>query len=226
MNRREFGRRVLQTAALLGMTRVHASLLGMSLVGCGDDDDTGGTDRDAGAKGRADAYLQSGDQRRVVIVGSGYGAAVTALRLTEAGIPVTLFEKGRLWDTPGDDGKIFCHPMMPDGRAMWFRDETEAVIKSFAGLPATIPVPRRAGILDVVGPETMRASLGRGFGGGSLVNLAVYVTPIREVLGRMLPAVDLDEMFDVYYPRALDKLKASQVPADLIDADIYQYSRV
>src|SRR5690349_16815964 len=135
MNRREFGRRVLQAAALLGMTRVHPSLLGFPLAGCGDDDDgsannrgdaRGESRRDAGPKDRGDADIRRGNDGRVVIVSSGYGAAVTALRLTEAGIPVTLFEKGRLWDTPGEDGKIFCHPMMPDGRAMWFRDETEA----------------------------------------------------------------------------------------------------
>jgi cholesterol oxidase len=33
-------------------------------------------------------------------------------------------------------------------------------------------------------------------------------------------------MYDVYYPRALEYLQAAQVPADLIDADVYQYSRV
>jgi cholesterol oxidase len=189
---------------------VSPALLGVPLVGCGSDGDSGSG---------------NGDDRGVAIVGSGYGAAVTALRLTEAGIPVTLFEKGRLWDTPGEDGKIFCHSMNPDGRAMWFKDETEAVIKSFLGAPATLPVPRQAGIIDVLGPETMRASVGRGFGGGSLVNLAVYVEPIREILGRTLPDVDLDEMYDVYYPRAKAGLQASQVPADLIDADVYLYSR-
>lgn len=210
MNRREFGRWILQTAALLGLKRVSPGLLGVPLVGCGS---SGGSAPGEGEHG-------------VVIVGSGYGAAVTALRLTEAGIPVTLFEKGRLWDTPGEDGRIFCRPTMPDGRAMWFKDKTEVVVKSFAGFPTSIPVPRQAGILDVVGPDTMRVSLGRGFGGGSLVNLAVYVKPIREVLARTLPTVGMDELYEVYYPRALGYLQASQVPADLIDADIYQYSRV
>lgn len=210
MNRREFGQWILQTAALLGLKRVSPGLLGVPLVGCGS------------SSGSAPGEGEHG----VVIVGSGYGAAVTALRLTEAGIPVTLFEKGRLWDTPGEDGRIFCRPTMPDGRAMWFKDKTEVVVKSFAGFPTSIPVPRQAGILDVVGPDTMRVSLGRGFGGGSLVNLAVYVKPIREVLARTLPTVGMDELYDVYYPRALGYLQASQVPADLIDADIYQYSRV
>lgn len=209
MKRREFGRQILQTAALLGLKRVSPGLLGVHLLGCGS------------SSGSAPGEGEHG----VVIVGSGYGAAVTALRLTEAGIPVTLFEKGRLWDTPGKDGKIFCHPMMPDGRAMWFKDETEVVVKSFAGFNTSIPVPRQAGILDVVGPDTMRISLGRGFGGGSLVNLAVYVKPIREVLARTLPTIRMDEMYDVYYPRALGYLQASQVPTDLIDADLYQYSR-
>ncbi len=196
----------MQAAALLGLQRVSPAVLGLTSIGCG-----------------SSSTIDTGDG--VVIVGSGYGAAVTALRLTEAGIPVTLIEKGRLWDTPGADGKVFCHSLQPDGRAMWFKDETEAFIKSLLGFPAAIPVPRQAGILDVVGPATMRISLGRGFGGGSLVNLAVYVAAVREVLARTLPTIGVDEMYDVYYPRALAHLQASQVPADLIDAAIYQYSR-
>ena len=156
----------------------------------------------------------------VIIIGSGYGAAVTSLRLTEAGIPVTIFEMGRMWNEVGDDGKIFCANTTPDGRAVWFKDTVEAFAKDTG-----IKVPRQAGVLDIVGPETMRVSLGRGFGGGSLVNLAVFADPVREVLGRVLPTVSMDDMYNKYFPRAKQFLRANQCPEDILQADVYQYSR-
>ncbi|WP_211116545.1 hypothetical protein [Glycomyces buryatensis] len=42
-----------------------------------------------------------------IVIGSGYGAAVSALRLGEAGVQTTVLEMGRLWDEPGDNGKVF-----------------------------------------------------------------------------------------------------------------------
>lgn len=181
---------------------------------------------DAAVAGDGDAGALPGGKKSVIVVGSGYGAAVAALRMTEAGIPVTVFEMGRLWNTPASDGRIFCPPTMPDGRAMWFKDQTEAMITSLGPLSVAMEVPRQAGILDALGPETMRSFVGRGVGGGSLVNLAVYVEPIREVLARVLPDVDVGELYEKYYPRARKQLRATQVPADLIEADVYQYSRV
>jgi cholesterol oxidase len=221
MKRREFGRRILETAAALGLRHVSMPLLsslGAPLLGCA---------ADSSDPRRYDLrpVPLTADTRRVAIVGSGYGAAVTAMRLTEAGIPVTLFEMGQLWDTPGADGKIFCSSAEPDDRAMWFKDSVEAVISSFGGMTIARPVPRAAGVMDVVGPETMRVSLGRGVGGGSLVNLAVYVEPVREMLRNALPDVNADEMYDTFYPRARQLLQAHTVPWDILGADCYQYSR-
>jgi cholesterol oxidase len=162
----------------------------------------------------------------VAIIGSGYGSAVASKRLTEAGIAVTVFEMGRLWNMPGSDGKIFCSNANPDGRAMWFKDATEAVASTLGPFPTAQKVPRQAGILDVIGPETMRVTLGRGVGGGSLVNLAVFAEPVRERLARVLPRVSMDDMYNTYIPLARKTLQGSECPPDIIAADCYQYSRV
>jgi cholesterol oxidase len=64
-----------------------------------------------------------------------------------------MLEMGRVWNTPGKDGKIFCKPFSPDDRAMWFKDRISAVFSTVAGVipvSSLLKVPVAAGILDVV----------------------------------------------------------------------------
>src|SRR5579871_4632618 len=133
--RRQFGADILRAAALLGLRTIGGSqvirLAAMgSVLGASGCNDSGKASKrspgksqspgDAGVLG--DAGDASAEYADVVIVGSGYGGAVVAKRLTERGVKVLMFEKGRLWNEPGSDGKIFCGVRNADGRALWFRD--------------------------------------------------------------------------------------------------------
>ncbi len=59
------------------------------------------------------------ERRRVVVLGSGFGGAITTMRLTEAGIPVTLIERGQRWPV----GKANAFPTVAklDRRVTWMR---------------------------------------------------------------------------------------------------------
>ncbi len=161
----------------------------------------------------------------MVVIGTGYGGAVVAKRLADKGISVLMLEMGRLWNTPGADGKVFCSATAPDGRAMWFRDKLE--LGGLMPIDLDIRVRREAGILDVVQSPNMAVYCGRGVGGGSLVNMAMLVTPPRDVLARTLPDVDADAMLQTYYPRALGVLRGNRVRREFWDrTPWYQYSRV
>ena len=227
MKRREFGRRALRIAASLGMTSISLSRLSaFSLLGaCSESSGSSASD----ASGSPDAgALPDTSKSKVsaLIIGTGYGAAVTALRLTGAGFSVTMLEAGRLWDTPGPDGTIFCKPFQPDGRAMWFEGNTETNFKSFLGHDVQMSVPVEAGVLEARGPQEMRAYQGKGVGGGSLVNMAIYLPPDSERLRRALPMVDQDSFYNKYMPRALATLVDGAPSQRLIDSEFYQYSRV
>ncbi|MET0340254.1 MAG: GMC oxidoreductase [Polyangiales bacterium] len=228
MRRREFGRQALRLAAGLGLTSISISRTGglMLLGGCADDPSMPLDGRDGRIDGDAlPAIAQASSKTSVLVIGSGYGSAVTALRLTEAGIPVTMLEAGRLWQ-PGADGLKFCKPFQPDGRAMWFEDKTETQMDTFLGAATEMPVPREAGVLEARGPKTMRVFQGKGVGGGSLVNMALYLAPEKAKVRQILPTIDADAFVDKYIARAAQKLKPGQASQRAWQSEFYRYGRV
>ncbi|MFJ7154724.1 GMC oxidoreductase [Streptomyces sp. NPDC101118] len=193
----------LQTAAALGFTRI-----GLSSA--------------AAAEPAAASYAPA------VVVGSGYGAAVAALRLGQAGVRTVVLEMGRLWDTPGSDGKIFNTTTAPDHRSMWFRNRTEAPLATFLWLDLVnrniTPYP---GVLDRVGYGDMSVFVGRGVGGGSLVNGGMAPTPRRSYFSEVLPSVDADEMYGTYFPRARQMLGVNDIdPGWFESTEWYRFARI
>jgi cholesterol oxidase len=192
----------LQTAAALGFTRVGLQ----------------------SARAAEPAAVQSAP---AVVVGSGYGAAVAALRLGQAGIRTLVLEMGRLWNTPGPDGKVFCSVLSPDQRSMWFHTRTEAPLATFLWLDVVnrdiSPYP---GVLDRVHFDHMSVYLGRGVGGGSLVNGGMAVTPVQSYFAEQFPTVDVNEMYGTYFPRARSMLGVNSVdPAWFESTEWYQFAR-
>ncbi|QEU96612.1 GMC oxidoreductase [Streptomyces kanamyceticus] len=162
-----------------------------------------------------------------LVIGTGYGGSVAALRLAQAGVDVHMIEMGMAWDTPGPDGKIFANTTKPDQRSYWLRTRTKQPLSNFLGFPIDKDIPRYTGILDAEEMGGIIVYQGRGVGGGSLVNGGMAVTPRRENFGAVLPSVNADEMYDVYYPRANSGLGVATVdPAWFDSVDCYQYARV
>ncbi|WP_030203703.1 GMC oxidoreductase [Streptomyces sp. NRRL S-87] len=193
----------LQTAAALGFTRV-------------------------GLSAATAAEPPAVDYAPAVVVGSGYGAAVAALRLGQAGVRTVVVEMGRLWDTAGADGRIFPATTAPDQRAMWFRNRTEAPLATFLWLDVVnrniSPYP---GVLDRVNYGDMSVYVGRGVGGGSLVNGGMSPTPRRSYFSEVLPTVDADEMYGTYFPRARQMLGVNDIdPGWFESTEWYRFARV
>ncbi|MCL6737345.1 GMC oxidoreductase [Streptomyces neyagawaensis] len=193
----------LQTAAALGLTRV-------------------------GLQSAHAVEPDAVDTSPALVIGSGYGAAVAALRLGQAGIRTVVLEMGRLWNTVGPDGKVFCSTREPDSRSMWFKTRTEAPLATFLWLDVVnrdiSPYP---GVLDRVRYANMSVFLGRGVGGGSLVNGSMAVTPLPSYFAEQFPTVDAAEMYGTYFPRARAMLGVNTVdPAWFESTEWYRFSRV
>ncbi|WP_435280794.1 GMC oxidoreductase [Streptomyces koelreuteriae] len=193
----------IQTAAALGFTRI-------------------------GLRSAQAAEPAAVDNAPAIVIGSGYGGAVAALRLGQAGIRTLVLEMGRLWNTPGSDGKIFCSTRTPDRRSMWFRTRTEAPLATFLWLDlVNRDISSYPGVLDRVHYDHMSVYVGRGVGGGSLVNGGMAVTPLRSYFAEQFPTVDTAEMYDTYFPRARSMLGVNTIdPAWFESTEWYRFTRI
>jgi cholesterol oxidase len=161
-----------------------------------------------------------------LVVGTGFGGAVAALRLGLAGIDTIVLERGRRWPiTPsGDTFATFEHP---DGRAAFLSPFTAvSLIEQQLGLtPPQVDI--FAGVLEGVPGQGINVALGAGVGGGSLVYNAISVQPRRELFERVFPpAIAYDEMDAVYYPRVRSVLQPEPIPHDVLETPFYQSTRV
>lgn len=69
-----------------------------------------------------------------IVVGSGYGGGVSALRLGQAGTQTLILEKGRHWNRPDEDGRRFTRMLPADNRAGWFTDVPPSLVPSYMGI--------------------------------------------------------------------------------------------
>lgn len=152
-----------------------------------------------------------------LIIGSGFGGAVTARRLTEAGISATLLERGRRWEIT-DAGDTFASMRDPDERCGWLTTQTP--------IGLALRIRRYIGVAERIEGEGIDAVVGAGYGGGSLVYAGMMVQPPRDLFESVFPAdVRYDDMLERWYPKVVDELPVSTVPAAVLDSDTYRATR-
>lgn len=166
-----------------------------------------------------DSIPDPDEHRHVIIIGSGFGGAISACRLTQAGIPVTLLEKGQRW-TIKPNGDTFSPYIYPDGRSTWLRDSTVVPI----GPP--LPINRYAGVLEGHFFPGLRVLTGSAYGGGSIVYGGLLVKPPRFLFDRVFAGTIAYDELETYYQRAADMLNISAVPDDIFQTASFTHFRV
>jgi cholesterol oxidase len=123
-----------------------------------------------------------------IVVGSGFGGAVLAARLAQAGVGVAVLERGRRW-SPGS------FPRTPDLTGGW--------LWSIG-----------AGLYDIRWLDKLISVQGAGWGGGSLVYANVFARPFDPSLSDRWPPHLRRDQLDPYYDLAAHMLDVRPVGVD------------
>ncbi|MCX5043136.1 GMC oxidoreductase [Aldersonia sp. NBC_00410] len=159
------------------------------------------------------------EEHRVIVVGSGFGGGVAALRLTQAGVPVLMLERGRRWAT-GPNADTFPSAAAPDKRALWYKSAQQLFGRPAVFEPYT-------GLFEAVLGENMTAMCAAGLGGGSLVYQGMSLQPSEAVFNAHFPdELDWARMNRVHYPRVSKMLQLAVAPDELIASPNYRAPRV
>jgi cholesterol oxidase len=195
----------------------------------------------AGAVGAATLELGAGRATIVarsrypaIVVGSGYGGGVTALRLAQAGVETLILEKGRWWNTPDEDGTRFSRMLPADNRAGWFTSAVPSLVPSYRGVSmaqvanhAPAPQPVQAGICEKVVHGAHTVFRGTAVGGGSMVNAGIAAIPTAAQVRAAFPDIDPAVFLGTYIERAKSMLRISYRDMDWFEqTPWYQYARV
>ena len=185
-----------------------------------------------------------------VVIGSGFGGAVAALRLSEAGINTVVLEKGRRWPVNNPQAnETFSTFRAPDRRSGWLRFNSPVVGFGFGDAVDNLTInPPYVGmfegfdnldLLDFLGFPDPRVNLekvnirgvsiltGAGVGGGSLVYNTILYQPNEQNFRRIFPqGIDYNEMAQLYYPRVLATIPNGPTPQDILNTNWYRATRV
>ncbi|MFC4562343.1 GMC oxidoreductase [Nocardiopsis mangrovi] len=123
-----------------------------------------------------------------IVVGSGFGGAVAAARLAQAGFSVIVLERGRRWK-PGD----FPRRSRLDDGWLWDVDR---------------------GLYDIRWLDNMASVQGAGWGGGSLVYANVFARPFEGTMDERWPDHLRRAKLDPYYDLAAHMIGVAPVGDD------------
>lgn len=172
--------------------------------------------------GRELMTINNKEQVENLVIGSGYGGAVAALRLTKAGKKVTMLEMGLDWEKEEGKYKPFSNLITPKNNSTWLKKSSQAPMMNIAHFNKKF-----TGVLDRIDFKNIKVYAGRGVGGGSLVNGGMAVQPKKPYFQEIFPELKVDEFWNTYFPMAKKELEVNEIPDEYYNkTPYYKFARV
>ncbi|HKX32799.1 MAG TPA: GMC family oxidoreductase [Blastocatellia bacterium] len=127
----------------------------------------------------------------VIVIGSGFGGAITGCRLAESGYKVLILERGRRWDKD-------TYPRVDRDPKLWLWDHRHP--------------ERKTGWLDLRVFPNMSVAQGAGVGGGSLIYANVSAEARKEVFAEGWPKDVTYHELKPHYDAVKTFMNVQQVP--------------
>ncbi len=185
------------------------------MLGCSKDDDDDDDNMPDPTEGEGLENYTS-----ALVIGSGFGGAVSALRLGQAGVQTTVLERGKWWPIR-DDGDTFSPLAAPDQRSSWLTTE------SIGPIGITTTFEKYTGVLERIRFPGMDTYMGSCVGGGSVVYGGITIAPDDGLFAQVFPSeIDLGALKSTYFPRVQQMMGAVPIPDDLLnDSEYFQFVR-
>jgi len=126
-----------------------------------------------------------------IVIGSGFGGAITACRLAQAGLKVLILERGRRWDKT-------TYPSRTGRGWIWSHSRPES----------------SNGWIDMRVFRHMAVVQGAGVGGGSLIYANISCEAPRSVFDEGWPAEITYQELKPHYDKVADFMDVQKVPAN------------
>ncbi|GAA2913086.1 GMC oxidoreductase [Streptomyces thioluteus] len=158
---------------------------------------------------------------RAIVVGSGFGGSVAALRLGEAGVDTLVLERGREWPT-SPTRAVFGSQERVRGSMFWFRS-----VARWPGILLPVPVRPQPGLAEVSEQPHLDILCAAAVGGGSVLYTGATVAPPRPCFASLYPpGLSYDEFATRWFPRAVAGLGATVMPPDIYASPPFTHSRL
>jgi cholesterol oxidase len=192
-----------------------------------------------GLSGQAAADAATQTDYPAIIIGSGFGGAVAALRLGQAGVQTLILERGQQWGGNSPAAGAGQLPGTPAANAYSqtkevFNNQGDISNKCFymratADWPDVPPVPMlpAPGVMEVSDQTGLAIGCGAAVGGGSIVYTGSTIAPDQKYYEQLYPSsITYAEMMNTWYPKAFGMLQPSQMPADILASKYFTHSQV